>query len=59
MFGVVGYSRVEDKLEVQDVSGICFVLHGRGAYILDSRIMVNVQVVAISNQNGMSFITMN
>ena len=39
--------------------GIRFVLHGRGAYILDLRIMVNVQVVAISNQNTKSFITMN
>ena len=59
MFGVVGYPRVEDKLEVQDVSGICFVLHGRRAYILDSRIIINVQAVAISNQNAKSLITMN
>ena len=49
MFGVVGYPRVEDKLEVQDVSGIRFVLHGRGAYILIWRIMVNAQAIAISN----------
>ena len=59
MFGVVGYPRVEDKLTVQDVSSIHFVLHGRGAYILNTRIMVNVQAVVISNQNAKSFITMN
>ena len=41
------------------MSGIRYVLYGRGAYFLDSRIMVNVQVVAISNQNAKSFITMN
>ena len=29
MFAVVGYPRVEDKLEFQGWSGVGFILHGR------------------------------
>ena len=31
MFAVVGYPRVEDKLEFQGGFGVRFILHGRGA----------------------------